>query len=204
MDKRRRRLAIWALIGSQVIWIIGLWLTATSKNQLNEAFQVQQSPLEMRLNAIHLRKADFPSTDWKVYDPVNEAMPNALIARSYAYSHNDAFWIKVSQQLSLYADATNAQTAYTQAVQEWLTPDWQPLPNLIFVGHADKMCIGCSEGYVNNIHHYRCTAVSLYGNTVTIFWANVFDDQWFTMTDFEQLLITLDQRMVAAMETAEP
>ena len=49
---------------------------------------------------------------------------------------------------------------------------------------------------------YLCTVVSLYGNTVTVFLANVFDDQWFTMTDFEQLLTVLDQRMATAMEQA--
>ncbi len=66
------------------------------------------------------------------------------------------------------------------------------------------MTVRCIKMYIENVHHYPCTVVGLYGDTVIVVLANVFDERWFTMNDFAQLLTMMDRRIVEAMEQKSP
>jgi len=193
------------MMGVSLLWGIVGWLTFTDNHWLAQILNPGPTGLEARLAAAHIEETDFPAADqWHAYDPYDEETPNALITRGYEYSHQDAFWIKVSQQLRIYPNARAAQAAYHYEVLEGFTPKWTSPAGLTFSDHADMITVRCIESYINNVHHYPCRAIAVYDDMLVIFLANVFDDRWFTMADFEQLLTVMDARMVAAMETTKP
>lgn len=187
------------ILGFVVTLGIMFWMT-TNGTQLIRTSHPTPTMLEARLEAIRIQKADFPVSDaWQAHEPYVEEANNVSASMVYAYNHKDAFWIKVSQRIQIYPDNATARAAYDYEVREWFTAEWGTPPGLTFSGHADMMTIRCIEMYIENVHHYPCTAVSLYGDTVIVVLANVFDDRWFTMDDFAQLLIVVDQRMAGAM-----
>lgn len=183
---------------------IMFWMTTNSAQSVRTS-QSTPTALEARLEAIRIQKTDFPASDaWQAHEPYVEEANNASASMVYAYNHQDAFWIKVSERIQIYPDNVATQAAYDREVREWFTAEWGAPPGLTFTGHADMMTIRCIEMYIENVHHYPCRAVGLYGDTVIIVLANVFDDRWFTMDDFARLLAVMDQRTLAAMEQESP
>lgn len=183
---------------------IMFWMT-TNGTQLTRTSHPTPTMLEARLEAIRIQKTDFPVSDtWQAHEPYAEESSNASASMVYAYNHNDAFWIKVSQRIQIYPNSTTAQATYDHELREWFTEGWGKPPGLTFSDHADMMAIRCIEMYIENVHHYPCGAVGLYGDTIIIVLANVFDDRWFMMDDFAQLLTVMDQRIVKAIEQKSP
>ncbi len=204
MSRRRRLPTLLAIFGFAATLGIMFWMI-TNGTQLTKMLQPTPTALEAQLEAVRIQKTDFPASDaWQASDPYTEESPNALITKSYEYSHSDAFWIKVTQQLRIYPDVETAQAAYFQELTEKFTPEWETPSEMTFSNHADVITVRCVEGYINNIHHYPCKVIGVYGNVLTLFWANVFDDRWFMMDDLAQLLTVMDQRMVDAMEQKSP
>lgn len=204
MIRGKRLLTLLGIFGFVATLGIMFWMM-TNITRLTQMLQPTPTALEARLEAIRIQKTDFPASDtWQAHEPYTEEADNASVSMVYAYNHKDAFWIKVSQRIKMYSDSATAKAAYDRELREWLTAEWRAPPGLTFSDHADMMDIRCIEMYIENVHHYPCTAVGLYGDTIIIVLANVFDDRWFMMDDLAQLLTVTDQRMVDAMEQRSP
>lgn len=204
MSRRRRLPTLVGILGFAVTLGIMFWMM-TNGAQLTQMFRPTPTALEARLEAIRIQKADFPAFDaWHAHDPYAEEANNASASMVYAFNHQDAFWIKVSQRIQIYPDNATAQAAYDYELREWFTAEWGAPPGLTFSDHTDMMTIRCIEMYIENVHSYPCGVVGLYGDTVVIVLANVFDDRWFTMDDFAKLLTVMDQRMENAIEQQSP
>ncbi len=200
MSRRRRLPTLVGILGFAMTLGIMFWMM-TNGTQLTKMLQPTPTALEARLEAIRIQKTDFPASEaWQAHKPYAEEANNASVSMVYAYNRKDAFWIKVSQRIKIYPDNATAQAAYDHELREWFTAEWGAPPGLTFSGHADTMIIRCIEMYIENVHHYPCRAIGLYRDTVIVVLANVFDDRWFTMDNFAQLLTVMDQRMEDAIE----
>lgn len=126
----------------------------------------------------------------------------------YFFSHNaapDLPYVMIGENLTLYANEEAAHEGYALKLDEYFPPfaadRWQKNPSALqFVHHADELESGCIEGSVDGHHHYACHMLCRYGRLVIGVLGNVYEDQWLTMEEFRQVLITADEHATAAME----
>ena len=103
-----------------------------------------------------------------------------------------------------YPDGDQARAAYEQAVtEEFPVSAWVWPEQVQITSQADEFRLACLERnveiYSNLDERYRgsffCRAVGRYGTTVSIIYANVFEDEWLTYADLQHLLEVSDARM---------
>ncbi len=161
------------------------------------------TPLEARFQALQLKLEDLPS-GWSKGGANVETVPGAAARFLWYYgpSGESKTWVNVSEELILYPDAEASANAYGGWVIDNIPPahanDWISPPGLKFSGQADQMIIRCLPGYIDGLHHYACKAIGRYGDVVVTLRANIFDDRWLTMADFQTVLEAMDRRIVAA------
>jgi len=161
-----------------------------------------QTPLEERFEALRIKVEDLPSGwHWGGERIEDVSGAEARFLWYYGPPGESKTWVNVSQELILYSDPQAAANAYDKWLAEY-TGSWAPPPGLEFTGQADQMHVVCLSGYVNELHHYACEALGLYGDTLSVLRGNVFDDRWLTMEDFQAVLEAMDRRIVAATEEA--
>ena len=166
-----------------------------------------QTPLEARFEALRIKVEDLPS-GWHWGGERIEDVPGAEARFLWYYGPpgESKTWVNISQKIILYPDPQAAANAYDWWVTEYIPPAhkdaWILPPGLEFIGQADQMVVACHPGYINNMHHYACNAIGLYGDTIVVLHGNVFDDRWLTMEDFQAVLKAMDRRIVAATEEA--
>ncbi len=121
MSRTRRLPTLVGILGFAATLGIMFWMM-TNGTQLTQMLQPTPTELEARLEAIRIQKTDFPASDaWQAHEPYAEEANNASVSMVYAYNHNDAFWIKVSQRIKIYPDNATAQVAYDRELREWFT-----------------------------------------------------------------------------------
>lgn len=161
---------------------------------------------EIWFEMARLAEEDLPQ-GWRYVGAEVENVPDAE-ARSFWYygpPGEEMPWVKVGQKLIRYPSSQAAVDAYAEWVDRYIPPtardEWFQPPTLEFASQADQMMVACLSGYVNDMHHYACSAIGRYGEVVVVVIANVFDDRWLTMGDFQTVLEAMDRRLVAAQNT---
>lgn len=164
-----------------------------------------QSPVEAWFDAARIQEEDLPR-GWRYAGGEIEDVPGgeARLFWFYGPPGEDKPWVKVVQELVLYPSFSAADSAYEEWVDTYIPPvsrdKWVQPSVLKFQSQADHMVVACLSGYVNEMHHYACSAIGRYGNVVVVLLANVFDDRWLTMADFRRVLEAMDWRIVAAQK----
>lgn len=162
-----------------------------------------RSPTEVWFDAARLQPEDLPR-GWHYVGGYIENVPGAE-ARSFWYygpPGEDMPWVKVLEKIIRYPSSQAAADSYDGWKDKYIPPTardkWIRPPGLEFTSQADQMVMACLPGYVNGMHHYACSVIGRYGDVVVVLLANVFDERWLTMADFQAVLEAMDQRIVAA------
>lgn len=193
-------LGLVALLGCQFVIGAGVatlmwrhWPTRTPTEVWFEAARIQVEDLPRGWHYVGAEVENVPGADARsfwYYGPPGENMP----------------WVKVVQKIIRYSSSQTAAEAYEQWVDEYIPPagrdEWIQPPGLEFTGQANQMVVACLSGYVNDMHHYACSAIGRYEDVVVVLIANVFDERWLTTADFQAVLEAMDRRLVAAQESA--
>jgi len=202
--KQNQAIKIATAVGLGLLLLLGfqIILGGNLANLMRESWPTM-TPLEMRFETLRIKVEDLPA-GWYDGGSQVEEVPGAK-ARFYWFHNTSArnkSWVNVSQEIILYPDPQAAANAYDKWLAEY-TESWASPPGFEFTGQTDQMHVVCLSGYVNELHHYACEALGLYGNTLSVLRGNVFDDRWLTMEDFQAILEAMDRRIVAAAEGTE-
>ncbi|MBN1877900.1 MAG: hypothetical protein JXA33_27005 [Anaerolineae bacterium] len=198
--KNRKMLVLVGTLIAGLSLIGGVWLlVGTMVIQTLKANLPTPTPLMARLRAAQITLADLPA-GWQRTGEYSEDIPDSLLAAILVYSGiQDKDWMKTSHELILYPNEESAETAYQEEISTF-GPGWVSLPGLTFEGKADSVYIACVPGYINGIAHYACEAVGLYEDTLSILRADVFEEQWMTMVDYEAALAAMDRRVAESLK----
>jgi len=202
-EKRVVKMALAVILGLLAL-LICQFLTGAGVATLMWKHWPTPDSTEVWFDAARLQVRDLPR-GWHYVGGYIENVPGAE-ARSFWYygpPGEDKPWVKVFEEIILYPSPQAAVDAYEGWVDTYIPPDyreeWIQPPGVESHSRADQMVVACLSGYVNGMHHYACRAIGRYGNVVVVLLANVFDDRWLTMADFQAVLEAMDLRIVAAL-----
>jgi hypothetical protein len=166
----------------------------------------RQDPRLEHLFTLFIEPSDLPQGwrhDWSGIEEVEGAMSRTYLFRGS--NDPDKLHVNVSQQLTMYPDATSAAAAYPDWVSaHFPTQTWKPPLQITFRSRADQFDLKCMDFCVNGHLTHSCTALGRYGNVISLIYANVFDDKWLTFEDFEHLLERADERLYEGAMLGHP
>ena len=194
-------IVICVVLGLTLLWVILIAIGDRAVESLKASFPTP-TLLETHLREARIMPADLPA-GWRLAGESYDDIPGALTAFTVAYNGAPGkSWVKVSQQVTIYPNVTSAAMAYQETLQSF-SKSWISPPGLTFTGNADEMYITCIPAYIDGLHIYSCVAVGLYGDTLSTLWANVFEEQWLTMGDFEKVLEAMDRRVLESSDQSD-
>lgn len=207
--KQRRTVGIVLAVVLGLLALLGFQFVAgTGVAALMWRFWPTQTSTEAWFEAVRIQAEDLPR-GWRYVGAELENVPGAE-ARSFWYygpQGESTPWVKVMQEIIRYPSAQASADAYEGWVDEYIPPaardEWIQPPGLEFTSQADQIVVACLSGYVNDVHHYACSAIGRYGDVVVVAIANVFDDRWLTMSDFQTVLEAMDRRIALAVANGE-
>ena len=142
--------------------------------------------------------------DWRIANKGWLAAPEGEGQWS-AYERKDSKsqepWGKFTHYLFLFDTLEAAQVYYlnpTIPLSE--TGSW--LEEISYRPDADEMLMRCLPINEEGLSYYTCEWWARYGQQVTKVEANVFEQQWLTAGQFEQLLQAIDGRMRAGKKVS--
>lgn len=160
-----------------------------------------------RLFSLRIQASDLP-TGWQrekggIGD--RDSKDEGVISRWVQFRgapEKEILGVLVSQELTDYPDIDQATSAYAEIVKEiFPVEDWTWPEQVVLVSQADQFRLACFEQYVSNYDDqrlkgsYYCRAIGQYGTTISVIYANVFQDQWLTFEDLQHLLEAADARL---------
>ena len=158
---------------------------------------------EQRMFQVRLLPVDFP-IGWKDQNDVVEDIEGALAARTWAFvsrASTPSLHIGAAHMTIVFPSTEVAANAYPNLAAKWFpNAKWIAPQQLSYVGSsADRFKLACLPSEINGITASSCRAIGQYGDLMSIFIANVYEDRWFTWTDLEHVLQVIDERMAAQM-----
>lgn len=177
---------------TSIVFILLLWISAFYRTP------VALTPDEVLLEAVLIDVEDMPDS-WRVADTDIEQhdVPDG-IGKGISFEHfRNRPWINIRGDVYVYRDDNAAKQGYRtqrERFSRFELQGWEILPQLEFAYHADEIQLSCTEGYIDQEHHFVCETVGRYGRVVIRVGGNIFDDRWLTAEQFRQVLVTADQK----------
>lgn len=161
------------------------------------------SETEERIFRVMAQLSDFPQ-GWR---RVNSRVENAegVQKRVWFYAgppDTEKHAVLVSHHIGVYIDSDAAQNAYPSVVtEEFPTARWTSPARWSYQSPvADQFQIKCMQVQVGGVPTSSCRVIGQYGDMISVLYANVFEDQWFTWEDMERVLKAIDERMAAEIQ----
>ena len=78
----------------------------------------------------------------------------------------------------------------------WISPEHLNYESMV----AEQFRIGCIAVKIEGVPAHSCKVIGQYEDMISILYANIFEDQWFTWQDMERVLRAIDDGMAAEMQ----
>ena len=200
------------VLGAQVsrsatrVGILGLLLLASA---LLPACTSDANERATRIFALLLRASDLPP-GWQRdrggrgrFDHESEGIISRFVVFLQAPERQGA-GAPVWQELIDYPNTNQAADAFAGIVRIEIPDNGWTWPEQVdFPYRADKLEVACVP-QPSSPETTWCTSIAQYGNYISVIYANVFEEQWLTMEDFERLLVAADARLAGAKDLSQP
>jgi len=121
----------------------------------------------------------------------------------YNVTAKDLHWVNFSEEPMIYSSRDAAAQAYDGQVQTTFSTtyshDYKPLPEFETPLHADEIKSACLPININDLPVLACDIVARYQNVTVHIMGNVVEGRWLTMSDFQAVVVAVDQRITAVL-----